>query len=91
MNNYLYCNIATFAYLQKLIYVDKENNKFVSLGEYPTAEIANAIVTNTNKEKINLVVLEGNTAYLAKIKKEIQFLDNNLKVEVNPNHNEISY
>lgn len=91
MSSYLYCNIITFAYLQKLVYVDEENNKFITLGEYQTAEIANAIVINAKKEKVNLIVLEGNTAYLEKVKKEIQFLDNKLKVEVNPDHNEISY
>lgn len=90
-DKYLYCNFATFAYLQKLVYVDIMNKQISTVGKYETSKLAEAICAAAEKGGIDLVVLEGNEAYLKKIAEEIRYINNNLKVEVNPYHNEISY
>jgi len=88
---YLYCNFATFTYLQKLVYVDIMNKQITTVGKYATSELAEAISAAAEKDNLDLVILEGNEAYLKKISKEIRDLNENLKVEVNPYYNEISY
>lgn len=90
-DKYLYCNFSTFAYLQKLVYVDIMNKQISTVGKYETSKLAEAISAAAEKGNTDLIVLEGNEAYLKKISEEIKYINNNLKVEVNPYHNEISY
>lgn len=90
-DKYLYCNFAIFVHLQKLVYVDIMNKQISTVGKYETSNLAEAISAAAEKGGLDLVVLEGNEAYLKKISEEIKCINNKLKVEVNPYHNEISY
>lgn len=83
-NKYLYCDFSVFAYNQTLSCVDIPNKRIVTIGHYETPHIAEAICKAAQKDNIELVILDGNAAYLKKIVEKIHYINTNLKVEVNP-------
>lgn len=90
-DKYLYCDYSIFAYNQRLLAVDIKNKSIDTVGRFTTERFPQAVAMAAERSDIELIILEGNAAYLKKVADEIKYIDNNLKVEVNPYNNEISY
>lgn len=87
----LYCNISPFVRNQRLLSFNplKTNSEFQ--GVYTLSDLPAAMVLKAEELNIKTLIIEGNSAFAKKIAKKINSLNPNLKVEVNPKHNEISY
>lgn len=88
---FLYTNISPFTRNQKLVSFEPRKAERECQGVYTLSNLPMACTLKAEELNIDTIVVEGNSAFAKKIAKEIKKLNPELKVEVNPKHNEISY
>lgn len=87
----LYCNISPFVRNQRLLSFDPHKAHGEFQGVYTFSDLPAAMALKAEELNITTLIVEGNSAFAKRIAKKINELNPNLKVEVNPKHNEISY